>query len=146
MLMTDLQSCTLYAVGNLQVLLSSCVHMYVHVRKKCLYNLTTVLFSFHCLTSASLDLIDPRTHPFVYHRLQTAMVSIDVYPITQCVRTYHTHVHSIYACFGICHVCVGVIHSETVSVSLNVAKRHKCLLQKAHPVSTQTLTQCIQSQ
>ena len=74
------------------------------------------------------------------------MVSMDVYPITQYVRTYHTHVNCIYARFGICHVCVGVIHSETVSVSLNVAKHHKCLLQKAHPVSMQTLTQRIQSQ
>ena len=34
------------------------------------------------------------------------MVSIDVYPITQCVRTYHTHVHCIYACFGTYMPCM----------------------------------------
>lgn len=80
-------------------------------------------FSSHCLTSASLDLIDPRTHPFVYHRLQAAMVSVDACPITQCVRTYipRTCTYTVFM-----HVLVYAMYCMYVRVCRRNSFKH-CL-------------------
>ena len=98
--------------------------MFFNIEWYCTFLYTnTFRMSQHCcsshLTAASLDLIDPRTHPFVYQRLQAAMVSIG-----GCLSILHTHVHSTHTCgMHMYTMCVQTEFIHTLSLSSQCSQR-----------------------